>query len=252
MTKTIDLNSDMGESFGAWVMGDDSALLQCVSSANLACGFHAGDPMTMRKVVRDAHARGVAIGAHPGLPDLQGFGRRAMAMTPDEIYALTVYQVGALAAFAKTCGTRLNHVKTHGALYHMTVVDPSLADAFADAVRDVDASLLLTVSTPSMINAAERAGLRMIHEVYADRSYQADGTLTPRSKPNAMITDADQSIAQVRRMVHEGSVVALDGTVVPVRADTICVHGDQPGAVEFAQRLRAGLQADGIEIRAPS
>jgi len=250
--KSIDLNSDMGESFGAWVMGDDTALLHCVTSANLACGFHAGDPMTMRKVVREATALGVAIGAHPGLPDLQGFGRRAMAMTPDEIYALTVYQVGALAAFAKTAGTRLNHVKTHGALYHMTVVDPSLAVAFAEAVRDVDPSLLLTVSVPSMVLAAEKAGLRMIHEVYADRSYQPDGTLTPRSKPNAMITDVEQSIAQVRHMVHEGSVVALDGTVVPVRADTICVHGDQPGAVEFAQRLRAGLQADGIEIRAPS
>jgi UPF0271 protein len=249
--KSIDLNCDMGESFGAWVMGNDSELLNFISSANLACGFHAGDPLTMRNTVREAQAHGVAVGAHPGLPDLQGFGRRPMAMTPDEVYALVVYQVGALFGFARACGTRLNHVKTHGALYQMTANDQALADAIADAVHDVDTSLLMTVSSPNMVRAAERVGLRVIHEVYADRTYQADGTLTPRSQPNAMIVDIEQSILQVRRMVHEGVAVALSGERVPVRADSICVHGDQPGAVEFARHLRAGLEADGITIRAP-
>ncbi|MGI4984655.1 MAG: LamB/YcsF family protein [Janthinobacterium lividum] len=249
--KSIDLNCDMGESFGPWVMGNDHELLRFVSSANLACGFHAGDPLTMRATVRDALAQGVAIGAHPGLPDLQGFGRRAMAMTPDEVYALMVYQIGALAGFARASGTRLRHVKTHGALYQMTVQDMALAQAIAAAVRDVDATLHLIVSTPNMAQAAAHAGLRAVHEVYADRTYQPDGTLTPRSQPDAMIVDVERSIDQVRHMVHEGSVIALDGTRVPVRADSVCIHGDQPGAVAFAQRVRAGLEADGIAICTP-
>jgi UPF0271 protein len=245
----LDLNADMGESFGAYTMGDDSALLQYVTSANVACGFHAGDPGTMRRTVALAAARGVAVGAHPGLPDLQGFGRRVMAVSPEEVYDIMVYQIGALAAFAAAAGTRLNHVKTHGALYNMTARDRALAQAVARAARDVDPGLLIYAASPNIAEAAQEAGLGVAYEVYADRSYQDDGSLTPRSQPHAMIEDVEQSIAQVRRMVREGVVRALSGKDVQVRADTLCIHGDQPGAVRFAQRIREALAGDGITIR---
>lgn len=245
----LDLNADMGESFGAYTMGDDSALLQYVTSANIACGFHAGDPGTMRCTVALAAARGVAVGAHPGLPDLQGFGRRVMAVSPEEVYDIVVYQIGALAAFAAAAGTRLNHVKTHGALYNMTARDRALAQAVARAARDVDPGLLIYAASPNIAEAAQESGLGVAYEVYADRSYQDDGSLTPRSQPHAMIEDVEQSIAQVRRMVREGVVRALSGKDVQVRADTLCIHGDQPGAVRFAQRIREALAADGITIR---
>lgn len=244
----LDMNSDMGESFGAYTMGNDLEILDYVTSANIACGFHAGDPNTMHKTVAAAVERGVAVGAHPGLPDLQGFGRREMQVSASEVYDMTVYQVGALAAFAKVMGTRLNHVKTHGALYNMTVKNAVLAESFARAVRDIDPTLLVYVANANMTRAALDAGLPVAYEVYADRSYQDDGTLTPRSQPHAMIEDSEQAIAQVKKMVVDKHVVALSGKQVPVRADTLCIHGDQPGAALFAKRIRAALEADGIEI----
>lgn len=247
----IDFNCDMGEGFGAWRMGDDIALLDHVTSANVACGFHAGDPATIRRTVKAAVEKGVAIGAHPSLPDLQGFGRRPMHVSPEEIYDIVVYQVGAVDAFARACGGRLSHVKAHGALYNMAAKDRALADAVAAAVRDVDKSLVLFgLSGSELIAAAQAAGVTSAAEVFADRSYQDDGSLTPRGRPGAMIEDVEASIEQVRRMVLEGLVRAQSGKDVVVRADTLCIHGDQPGALEFARRIRAALVQHGAEVRA--
>lgn len=252
VTATIDLNCDMGEAFGIWRMGDDLALLDHVSSANIACGFHAGDPATMAATVRAAVARGVAIGAHPSLPDLVGFGRRNLQITPEEAYQLTVYQVGALQGFAVAAGTRLAHVKAHGALYNMAAADPALASGICRAVRDVDPSLVVfALAGSAMVEVARELGLVCAGEAFADRSYQDDGSLTPRSRPGAMITDLDASIDQVLRIVGEGRVRSLAGHDVALRAETICVHGDQPGAVAFVTGLKAALGSRGIEVRAP-
>jgi UPF0271 protein len=251
-TATIDLNCDMGESFGAWKMGDDIAILDHVTSANIACGFHAGDPRTMQKTVAAAFERGVKVGAHPGFQDLAGFGRRPMQITSDEAYAIVVYQIGALAAFASALGGRLAHVKAHGALYNVAARDAALADALARAVRDVDPSLVFYgLAGSEHIGAAERAGLRVASEVFADRSYQDDGSLTPRNLPGAMIEDAEQSVAQVRRMVLERRVRAQSGKDIAVRADTLCIHGDQPGALAFVKRIREALAADSVTVAAP-
>ncbi|MDB5816723.1 MAG: lactam utilization protein LamB [Rhizobacter sp.] len=248
----VDLNCDMGEGFGAWRMGDDVALLEHISSANIACGFHAGDPGTIARTVKAAVARGVAVGAHPSLPDLQGFGRREMKLSEGEVYDIVVYQVGAVQAFAAASGSELRHVKIHGALYNMAAKDAALSSAICRAVHDVNASLVLFALAASVTERiARELGMPVACEVFADRSYQDDGTLTPRSAPGAMITDVAQSIAQVRRMVGEGLVRAQSGRDVPLHADTICVHGDQPGAVEFARTLRAALHADGITVRSP-
>lgn len=246
---SIDLNCDMGESFGPWVMGNDLPILAQVTSANIACGFHAGDADTMFATVKAAIAAGVAVGAHPGTPDLQGFGRRVMALTAAEVYNLVVYQVGAMQGFCRVLGTPLHHVKTHGALYAMTGKDATLAKAVAQAVYDIDPSLLVYVANANMTEAAQSIGLPVAFEIYADRSYQDDGTLTPRNLPHAMIEDVDQAIAQVKRMVLEGKVRALSGRDVAIRADTLCIHGDQPGAVLFAERIRAALEAEGIAIK---
>jgi UPF0271 protein len=249
----IDLNCDMGESYGAWSMGQDEAVLEFVTSANIACGFHAGDARTMQKTVAAAAARGVRIGAHPGFQDLVGFGRRNMQISPAEAYAIVVYQVGALSGFARAAGTRLQHVKAHGALYNMAARDQALAEAIARAVRDVDRELVLfALAGTAMIEIAESMGLTVAAEVFADRTYQDDGSLTPRTQPGAMIEDADVAAAQVRRMVLEGRVRAQSGRDVPVRADTLCIHGDQPGAVEFARRIRAELAAAGVQVAAPA
>ncbi len=246
----IDFNCDMGESYGAWRMGDDAALLDHVTSANIACGFHAGDPATIHRTVRAAVARGVAIGAHPSLPDLQGFGRRAMAIGPAEAYDIVVYQIGALDAFARACGGRLSHVKAHGALYNTAAKDRALADAIAGAVRDVDRSLVLYgLSGSELVRAGEAAGLTVAAEVFGDRTYQDDGSLTPRGRPDAMIEEVEASIAQVKRMVLEGKVRSVSGKDVPVRADTLCIHGDQPGALAFAKRIRAALAQAGVEVK---
>jgi 5-oxoprolinase (ATP-hydrolysing) subunit A len=247
----IDFNCDMGESYGAWHMGDDLALLDHVTSASVACGFHAGDPATIRRTVKAAVAKGVAVGAHPSLPDLQGFGRRVMQISPAEVYDIIVYQIGAVSAFARASGGRLSHVKAHGALYNMAARDRALADAIAAAVRDVDKSLVLFgLSGSELIAAAEAAGVKAAAEVFADRSYQDDGSLTPRGRPGAMIEDVEQSIGQVRSMVFKGVVRAQSGKEVAVRADTLCIHGDQPGALEFAQRIRAALVEAGADVRA--
>lgn len=247
----IDFNCDMGEGFGAWRMGDDAALLDHVTSANVACGFHAGDPATIRRTVKAAVEKGVAIGAHPSLPDLQGFGRRPMNVSAEELYDIIVYQVGAVDAFARAAGGRLSHVKAHGALYNMAAKNRALADAIAAAVRDVDKSLVLFgLSGSELIAAARGAKLVAAAEVFADRSYQDDGSLTPRGRPGAMIEDVEISIEQVKRMVLDGIVRAQSGKEVPVHADTLCIHGDQPGALEFARRIRAALEEAGAEVRA--
>lgn len=245
----IDLNCDMGESFGAWRMGDDAAILEHVTSANIACGFHAGDPGTMRATVKAALARGVAIGAHPSFPDLQGFGRRPMTLMPEEVYDLCVYQIGALAAFARAAGGRLHHVKAHGALSNMAVREYALAEAITQAARDVDPDLISYAQAGTeLVRAAERIGLPFASEVFADRSYQDDGQLTPRSRPGAMIENVEVSIAQVLRMVREGKVRSVSGADVAVRADTVCVHGDEPHALEFVRRLREALEREGVTV----
>ena len=249
--KTLDLNCDMGEGFGAWTMGDDAALLDHVTSANIACGFHAGDPGTIHRTVKLALEKGVAVGAHPSLPDLQGFGRRHMNVSAQEAYDLVVYQVGALAGFATACGGRLAHVKAHGALYNMAAKDANLAQAIARAVKDFDARLVLFgLAGSELVRAGEQAGLKIANEVFADRTYQADGNLTPRTQPDAMIHDPALAIAQVRRMIDEGKVKSINGADVAVRADTLCIHGDEPNAVEFARRIRAALDADGVRVAA--
>ena len=249
---TIDLNCDVGESFGAWTSGADAEILAAVSSANIACGFHAGDPAVMRRTVDLALDEGVALGAHPGLPDLPGFGRRIIEVTPDEVYDMVVYQVGALAAFAAVRGARLAHVKPHGALYNMAAVRPPLAESIARAVRDVDRTLLLFGLAGSELVAAARAlGLTAVEEVFADRRYSPDGTLVPRGEPGAVIEETTAAVRQAIRMVREGRVTAIDGSDVAVHADTICIHGDTPGAVEHARALRAALATAGIDVVAP-
>jgi UPF0271 protein len=249
----IDLNCDMGEGFGAYKMGDDVALLEHVTSANIACGFHAGDPATMARTVNAAVERGVAVGVHPSLHDLQGFGRRVIEVSETEAYQAIVYQIGALSGFAAAAGARLRHVKVHGALYNMAAKNAALSRGICRAVRDVDRSLVFYALAGSVTETVARElGLQVASEVFADRSYQDDGSLTPRSQPGAMITDVEQSIAQVRRMVKDGAVRAQSGKDVALKADTVCVHGDQPGAVDFACRLRAALEADGIKVCAPA
>lgn len=243
---TIDLNCDMGEG-----VGDDIAMLDYVTSANIACGYHAGDPETMQRVAAAALSKGVAVGAHPGLPDRENFGRLERPIAPAEAYAMVLDQVGALAAFARAAGGRLNHVKPHGALYNMAARDRALADAIVRAVCDCDPALILFgLAGSEMIKAAEALGLRNASEVFADRRYQDDGSLTPRGRPGAVIEDAAQSLAQVRQMLT-GKVRTLNGAEVPVRADTLCLHGDQPGALEFARQIRTALLADGAVLQAP-
>ena len=243
--------SSHGESFGNYKLGMDDKILEIVTSANIACGFHAGDPSVMQKTVALAVKNGAALGAHPGYPDLVGFGRRKMDIAPSDVYNMVVYQVGALAAFAKAAGTRLQHVKPHGAMYNMAAKNAKLAEAIAQAVYDVDKDLILYAQGGTeSIKAAEKIGLRTASEVFADRSYQDDGTLTPRSQPGAMITDEEKSIAQVLSMVLEGKVTALSGKVIPVKADSICLHGDGPKALVFANKIRSVLLENGVKVAA--
>jgi UPF0271 protein len=252
MSHRVDLNCDLGEGFGPWVPTDDASMLEVATSTSLACGFHAGDPATMRHTVRLALDRGVAIGAHPSLPDLQGFGRRDMAITPQEAYELTLYQIGALYAFVQAAGGRLSHVKPHGALYHQAARDPQLADGVARAVRDFDPALLLFGLSGSELTAAgERAGLAVVHEAFADRAYQASGALVPRGQAGAVIADEEEVAAQVLDVVLEGRVRAASGEWIPLRADTICISGDHPGALSAARRIRSALEARGVTVAAP-
>ncbi len=247
----VDLNCDMGESYGAYVIGADDAVLPHVTSINVACGFHGGDPGVMRRTVHAAVAHGVALGAHPGLPDLIGFGRREMAVSAQDVYDMTVYQIGALQAVVTAAGTTLQHVKPHGALYNMAAISPSLADAIARAVRDVNPQLiLLGLSGSALLSAGTAHGVRTASEVFADRNYQADGTLVPRSQANALIHDPDVAVAHAVRMVQEQHVTAVDGMVVRVVAHSICIHGDARGAALFAQRIRSALDAAHISVLA--
>jgi 5-oxoprolinase (ATP-hydrolysing) subunit A len=245
----IDLNSDLGESFGAWPMGQDAALMDSISSANIACGFHAGDPGTMRATIALARRKGVAIGAHPGFPDLVGFGRREIQASPAEVEDFVLYQVSALAGMAAAQGMRLQHVKAHGALYNMACRDRALADAIARAVAALDRTLVLFgLPNSELLRAAEAAGLQPAAEVFADRAYDPDGSLTARSKPGSVLHDTTLVVERAIRMVRDQEVVAVDGSTIKLQADTICLHGDTPGAVEHARAVRKGLEAAGIAV----
>jgi len=247
----IDLNSDLGESFGPWPMGQDAVLMTAISSANVACGFHAGDPGTMRRTVALARAHGVAVGAHPGFQDLAGFGRREMAASPQEVEDLVVYQVGALAAFAAAQGVRLQHVKAHGALYNMACRDRPLADAIARAVASVDPTMILFgLPGSSLLDAGLELGLPVAAEAFADRAYLPDGSLAPRSLQGSVIHDPAVVVARVLRMACEREVEAVDGRVLRFEADTICLHGDTPGAAALAVALRKALEDAGVRVTA--
>jgi 5-oxoprolinase (ATP-hydrolysing) subunit A len=249
----VDLNADLGESFGRWTLGDDARLVQHLTSANLACGFHAGDFQVMEATVALCRRAGVAVGAQPGYPDLLGFGRRPMPFEPDEVESLVRYQIGALDAFCRAQGIEMQHVKPHGALYNQAATDPALAAAIARAVGRFSRDLLLfgLASSEPMASAAADAGLRFVPEAFADRAYLPDGTLMPRSEAGSLLTDAgaaaDQAVA-----IASGSVIAADGTEVDLRAESICCHGDTPGAVEIAAAVRRSLEGAGVTVAAPS
>lgn len=249
---TIDLNADVGESFGAYALGDDEALLALVSSANIACSFHAGDPEVMERTVALALRSGAALGAHPGYPDLQGFGRRSLGMTEAEVYAATLFQIGALRAFARAAGSDLRHVKPHGALYNDAAKDPGKARGIVRAVKDAGGELRL-VGLPSceVEKAALAAGVPYSREFFADRAYLDDGSLVPRSRPGAVLHDEEECVRRVLRMIEEGIVRSIEGRDVPVKADTVCLHGDNPQAVAFAARLRTALEGAGIRVLPP-
>jgi UPF0271 protein len=245
----VDLNCDMGEGFGVYPASSDSELMKYITSANIACGFHAGDAATIRRTVKLALENNVAIGAHPGLPDLAGFGRREMRITPEEAYELTVYQLGAVYAFAKSEGGSVAHVKPHGALYNMAAKSRVLSDAIAEAVYKVDPRLMLFgLAGSELIRAGEAIGLRTINEVFADRSYESDGSLTPRGTEDAVIIDSSRAAEQVINMVRDGEVRTRQQNSFILKADTVCVHGDTPGALEHVKQLRKALEAEGIAI----
>ena len=248
--KKIDLNCDMGESYGAWKMGADAEVMPYITSANIACGFHGGDPATIRKTVRLAVDRGVAIGAHPSLPDLMGFGRRVMRISPQDMYDLVVYQAGAVEAFARAAGSKLHHIKCHGSLYNMAATDEALSDAMGRAAKDLGV-MVYALSNSIMMKVINDLGVKARGEVFADRGYSDDGTLAPRDRPGGMIEDPEQSVKQVLGMVEGGYVTSLSGKRVPVAADTLCLHGDQPGAATFAKKIREILAQRKIEVRAP-
>ncbi len=247
----IDLNADVGEAFGPWAMGEDAELIPIVSSVNIACGFHAGDPRTIERTVALAVAAGAAIGAHPGYPDLAGFGRREMAMMPADLEAAIVYQVGAVAAFARAAGGDLRHVKAHGALYNRAAADPATAEAIARAVRRMsDALIVVGLAGSVLLDAARAAGLPTAAEAFPDRAYEPDGRLRSRTAPDAMVIDAATAAARAVAMVRDGRVAAVDGSTLALGPDTLCIHGDQPGSAGRARAVRAALEAAGVEVRA--
>lgn len=247
---TIDLNCDLGEGFGAWEMGNDAAMIELATSVNIACGFHAGDADTMRKTVGLAKARGVSIGAHPGYRDLHGFGRRPVAgLSSAEIENLVAYQIGALQAIATMAGHRVTHVKAHGALSNVACEDDMTARAIASAIKAVDRNLIFVVLANSkLVAAGEAAGLPLAHEVFADRAYEDDGSLMSRRKPGSVLHDPAIIAARVVRMVQDGAVIAASGKVMKMRTDTVCIHGDTPGAVGIAQGVRQALKENGIDV----
>ena len=247
----VDLNSDLGESYGRWVLGDDEALLDVVTSANVACGFHAGDPSTLRRTCADSAKRGVVIGAQVGYPDLAGFGRRFIDMESGELTDAVLYQLGALEAMARVAGSRVAYVKPHGALYNTIVSHEAQAAAVVTAVREYDATLpVLGLPGSAFLRLADEAGVRTVTEAFADRAYTPEGTLVSRRQPGAVLHDADEVARRVVRMVTAGEVEAVDGTVVRLRADSVCVHGDSPDAVAMARAVRAQLQSAGVDVRA--
>ncbi len=245
----IDINCDMGESFGAFQAGNDMEVLPSITSLNIACGFHAGDPRVMERSVREAARRGLGIGAHPSFPDLVGFGRRDMGLSPEEVRTDVLYQVGALFAFARAAGIPLQHVKPHGQLHNLAVIDRAMADAIVSAVREFDPSLIVIAYGGELVEAAQQAGLPVAHEVYADREYNPDGTLVSRRRPGAVIKDPDYIVTRAVAMVRDKRIPTVDGTYLSHEADTLCIHGDTPGAATLAARLRTGLEAAGIRVR---
>ena len=248
---TIDLNSDMGESFGRWQLGDDEAMLDIVTSANVACGFHAGDPVTLLDTARAAAERGVVVGAQPGYRDLAGFGRRPLGASGREIYGDVLSQLGALDAIARSTGTRIRFVKPHGALYNTVASDDEHAPAVIDAVGDFDPTLAVVgLARSRFVQRAEEAGLRAIGEAFADRAYTPSGTLVDRREPGAVLTDPQEIADRMLRLVTDREIVAVDGRIVMCEADSICVHSDTPGAVEMARTVRATVESAGIEVRA--
>lgn len=246
----VDLNCDLGESFGRYRLGEQEEILKYVTSANIACGFHGGDPTVMRETVKLAIANGVRIGAHPGLPDLNGFGRREMNITPQEAYDMIIYQVGALQGFLTICNENMQHVKPHGALYNMAAKNPAIAEAIARAIYDISPSLVLFgLSGSELTRAGEKIGLQTAHEVFADRTYQQDGSLTSRKQSDALIKDKEQAVQQVVKMVKEGNVLSQQQIEVVLQADTVCIHGDGEHAVEFAKYIHEKLTEQQIFVR---
>lgn len=247
---SVDLNCDMGESFGAWQMGcGDAALMDFVSSVNIACGFHAGDASVIRQTVETAISKNVAIGAHPSFPDLQGFGRRDLKMSAGEVFDIVLYQIAAVKGICEAHGAKLHHVKPHGALYNQAAKDTNLAEAIAKAVKAIDGNLVLYGLAGSfLISEAEKIGLRTASEVFADRTYQADGSLTPRNQPNALIENTEKAVAQVWQMISEKTVTTTDGKKVSLLAQTVCIHGDGAHALDFAKTINAQLKAHSVKI----
>ena len=245
----VDLNSDLGESFGRYTLGMDADILQLVSSANVACGYHASDPLVMNKTIAMAKEAGVRVGAHPGFPDLMGFGRRNMDVSPAEAKAYTLYQLGALDAFCKAHGVKMQHVKPHGAMYNMAGKDYALSKAICEAIYEYDKDLIvMALSGGELVHAAEDMGLKVAREVFADRAYEEDGSLVNRRKEGAMITDENEAISRVVRMIKEQKVTAITGKDIPIKADSVCVHGDGVKALAFVKKIRETLTAEGVEI----
>lgn len=248
---TIDINCDLGESFGRYTLGEQNDILRFISSANIACGFHAGDPSVMHQTVKQAIQYGVKIGAHPGLPDLNGFGRREMQMTATEVYDLTLYQIGALHSFVTVYGDQLHHVKPHGALYNMAAKDATIAKAIAQAIYDFSPNLILYgLANSELTKAGESVGLTTAHEIFADRTYQADGTLTSRKEDGALIEEQEVATKQVLRLIKDGKVRSLQQTDVSLKADTVCIHGDGAKAIEVAENLYDTLTHHDVTIQA--
>ncbi|MDR7418151.1 MAG: 5-oxoprolinase subunit PxpA [Armatimonadota bacterium] len=251
MRAWVDLNADGGEGYGAYTIGADVELLKVVSSINVACGFHAGDPVVIRRTLRAAAAAGVTAGAHPGFPDLQGFGRRAMQIAPADLRDMLIYQIGAVAALAQAEGVPLRHVKAHGALYNMAVSDPGLAGAIAEAAAAFPGLTLFAPLNSAMAAAASARGVPVVLEAFLDRGYRRDGLLAPRSEPGAVVTDAALVAARAVQCAIEGTVTALDGTKITVRPQTLCIHSDTLGAAALARAARQALEAAGVAITAP-
>lgn len=246
----IDLNSDIGESFGAYELGNDKAIMKSITSANVACGFHAGDPLVLKKTVDLCSEMGIAVGAHPGYPDLAGFGRRNMSCTPDEVYSDCLYQIGAVSAFCKANGLDLQHVKPHGAMYNQAAKSSELATAIACAIKDAGGNLILMgLANSEFERAAKDKGVLFAAEAFADRAYMPDGSLVPRSKPGAVIHDAEFAAKRVVRMAMEGTVEAIDGTIINFRPASVCMHGDTPEAVEMAEAVKKALESAGVSIK---